>query len=269
MGSPVSGGTARDLLVMLTVTATVAVTGVVAMAFVAAGVVIDPSSLAVLGAVAIAAGIPGLARRRRTRYRRRLRQRVGDPAMVSGVWRRALAGAWSARDQYAAAVAEPASPLWERVAEHQSVVDAALERCGALARDGDRLTRQLQGFGARRMRRDLRVARWRDPKDPRTQVLATRVADVEQLERRIRTLEARLDAQVHDLRTAAWRVTELRTHDAVEPDDGLADLLADLAHLRAALEEVDTPSSQRRPDVDGAHDVADASASTAGRRYDV
>jgi hypothetical protein len=269
MRSPVSGGTTRDLLVMLGAIMVVAVSGVIAMAFVAGGAEVDPAILVVLGGVAVAGGVPGAVRRRRTRHRRRLRRVVGDPAALTGIWRRSLAAAWTARDQYAtAAASDGSSPLWDRLADHLPVIDAALARCGLLARDGDLLGRQLQGFRARRLRRDLRSARWRDPHGPRTQHLEARLAEVERLEACIQQVQARLEVQVHDLRTAAWRATELRTQPAVDADEGLAELLADLTHLREALDEVEGPP-HTLPDVDSGHDVPGAPASAGGLRYDV
>jgi len=254
---------------MLGATMAVAVSGVIAMTFVADGAVVDPTVLVVLGGAAVAIGVPGAARRRRTRHRRRLRRVVGDPAALTGVWRRSLAVAWTARDQYAAAAAaDGSSPLWDRLADHQAVIDAALTRCGVLARDGDLLGRQLQGFRARRLRRDLRAARWRDPHGPLAQQLEARLAEVERLDACIRTVQARLEAQVHDLRTAAWRATELRTRPAIDADDGLADLLADLTHLREALDEVDG-SPHAMPDIDSGHGVVGTPASAGGLRYDV
>lgn len=253
---------------MLSAITAVAVSGVIAMSVVAAGAAIDPSMLAVLGVVAAAVVLPG-ALRRRTSYRRGLHRRVGDPASVSGGWRRALASAWTARDRYAEAAADDgSSPLWERLADHQPAIDAALERCGALARDGDLLAHQLQGFRPRRLRRDLRVARRRDPRGRRAHALAGRLAEVERLEACVHSVQARLDAAVHDLRTAAWRATELRAHRVAEHDGALGDLVADLVHLRDALDELDAPP-QALTDVDTTHVAVDLTASPAGRRYDV
>lgn len=254
---------------MLGTIAVVTVSGVIGMILVAAGDVFDPMILLVLGCVAVAIGVPGAARRRRTRHRRRLRRVVGDPAALTGVWRRSLASAWTARDQYAAAAsADGSSPLWDRLADHQAVVDAALTRCGRLARDGDVLGRQLRGFRSRRLRRDLRAARLRDPHGERTAQLEARLAEVERLDACIRDVQTRLEAQVHDLRTAAWRATELRMRPVIEQDDGLADLLADLTHLREALEEMDA-APHSMPDVDIGHDAIVDPASAGSVRYDV
>ena len=269
MRSPVSGRTTRDLLVILGAITVVAVSGVIAMAFVVGGSEVDPAVLVVLGGVVVAVGLPGAARRRTTRHRRRLRRVVGDPVALTGVWRRSLAEAWTARDQYAAAAAsDGSSPLRERLADHLPVIDAALARCGVLARDGDLLGRQLQGFHARRLRRDLRSARWRDPHGLRTQHLEARLAEVDRLDARIQQVRARLEVQVHDLRTAAWRATELRMRPAVDADDRLSDLLVDLTHLREALNEVDAPP-HAMPDVDSGHGVAGAPVSAGDLRYDV
>jgi hypothetical protein len=70
-------------------------------------------------------------------HRRRLRHRVGDPGVLQGEWRRLLAAAWRARDDFARATAElGSSPLRDRLAGQQYAVDSALEHCGALARNG-------------------------------------------------------------------------------------------------------------------------------------
>jgi hypothetical protein len=270
MRSPVNGGTARDLLVMLGAITVVTVFGVITMTLVAAGAVADPTVLVVLGCVGVAVFVPGAARRRRSRNRRRLQRVVGDPAALTGVWRRSLAAAWTARDRYAgAASADGSSPLWDRLADHEAVVDAALARCGVLARDGDLLERQLRGFRSRHLRRDLRAARLRDPHGPRARQLEARLVEVERLDACIRDVQVRLEAQVHDLRTAAWRATELRMRPVVDTDDSLADLLADLTHLREALEEMDA-APHPMPAVDTGHDaVGSPPASAGGLRYDV
>ena len=254
---------------MLCAITAVAVSGVVGMALVAADAVVDPMTVVVLAGAIAAFGVPCAVRRRRTRHRRRLRRVVGDPNALTGAWRQSLAAAWTARDQYAsAAAADGSSPLWDRLAAHQAVIDAALERCGVLARDGDLLERQLRGFRVRRLRRDLRAARWRDPGGVRAQQLEARLAEVDRLSSCIHEVHTRLELQVHDLRTAAWRATELRTRPAVDADEGLADLLADLTHLREALDEVDVPS-RSMSDVDTGHGARGSPASAGGLRYDV
>jgi len=254
---------------MLCAITAVAVSGVVGMALVAADAAVDPMMLVVLAGAAAALGLPGATRRRHSRHRRRLRRVVGDPAALTGSWRQSLVAAWTARDQYAAAAAaDGSSPLWDRLADHQAVVDAALERCGVLARDGDLLDRQLRGYRVRRLRRDLLAAAWRDPRGLRAQHLRARLDEAERLGTCIRDVQARLEVQVHDLRTAAWRATELRTRPAVEADDDLADLLDDLIHLREALDEMDAPPHPP-PDIDTDHVVRGNPASTGGRRYDV
>lgn len=212
---------------------------------------------------------PRLTRRGRERDRRRLARSVGDPGALTGAWRRLLIGAWTARDRFTDAVAafEP-SPLRDRLAKHQPVVDAALERCGRLARDGDALARQLRGFRTRRLRYDLGVARRRDAEGPRAQALTDRLAEIERLAAQVDRVHGRLEAQVHDLRAAAWRVTALRSDSATEDDEALADLLADLVHLREALDEVDDAARSAPGPVD--RDATGArSASAAGSRYDV
>jgi hypothetical protein len=254
---------------MLCAITAVAVSGVAGMAFVAADATVDPMVLVVLGGVVAVLGVPGTARRRHGRHRRRLRRLVGDPAALTGSWRQSLVAAWTARDQYAtAAAADGSSPLWDRLADHQAVIDAALERCGVLARDGELLDRQLRGFRVRRLRRDLLVAQVRDPGGLRAQHLRTQLDEAERLGTCIREVQARLEVQVHDLRTAAWRATELRTRPAVEADDDLADLLDDLIHLGQALDEVDAPPHPL-PDVDMGHGLRGNPASAGGRRYDV
>lgn len=254
---------------MLGAIAVVTVLGVIAMTLIAAGAVGDPTVLVVLGCVGVAVFVPGAARRRRSRHRRRLRRVVGHPSALTGVWRRSLTAAWTARDQYAAAASvDGSSPLWDRLADHQAIVDAALTRCGVLARDGDLLERQLRGFRSRHLRRDLRAARLRDPHGARARQLEARLAEVERLDACIEDVRTRLEAQVHDLRTAAWRATELRMRPVVDIDDGLADLLADLTHLREALEEMDA-APHSMPHVDTDHDVTGTPTSAGGLRYDV
>ena len=275
-----SGGAGRDLLVTLVALTSVTTGGVAAMVVVDAGGVgsllaVDlGGALDVLGWVllgggaAAAAWLPGVARRRRARARRDLVDRVGDPARLSGVWRRLLAAAWTARDQYAATIAGwDDSPVAERLGDHQHMVDAVLEQCGALARSGDDLALQLRRFGARRMRRDLWIEQWRDAEGDRAQALGARIGDVERLRAQVRQLHSRLEAQVHDLRAAAWRASALRSGQNIDRDATLQDLLVDLAHLREALVEVDQPP-QAATVVDPAPDLRQRSAPTARRGYD-
>jgi hypothetical protein len=186
--------------------------------------------------------VPGVFGRRRARERRQLLRRVGEPAALTGSWRRILASAWSAREAYIGVADDLAgSPLGEHVAGSQPTIDAGLERCGVLAREGDRLSRLLRGFRLRTLRRDLRAAQRRDPHGERARTLAGRLDEVERLTGSIDHVQARLEAAVHDLQTAAWRAAELRTASAVDADATLDELLADLANLRAALDEVDQP----------------------------
>lgn len=274
-----SGGAGRDLLVTLVAVASVTTGGVAAMVVVDSGVVgsvlaVDVGSALDLvgwvllgGGVAAAAWLPGIGRRRRARARRELVERVGDPARLGGVWRRLLAAAWTARDQYAGTVAGwDDSPLAERLGDHQHMVDAVLEQCGALARSGDDLARQLRRFGPRRMRRDLWVEQWRDAEGERAQALGARVDDIERLRGQVRDLHGRLESQVHDLRAAAWRASALRTGHDLDREATMRDLLDDLAHLREALVEVDRPP-QSTTAVDPAPDLPSRSAPTARRGY--
>ncbi len=274
-----SGGAGRDLLVTLVAVASVTTGGVAAMVVVDSGVVgsvlaVDVGSALDLvgwvllgGGVAAAAWLPGIGRRRRARARRELVERVGDPARLGGVWRRLLAAAWTARDQYAGTVAGwDDSPLAERLGDHQHMVDAVLEQCGALARSGDDLARQLRRFGPRRMRRDLWVEQWRDAEGERAQALGARVDDIERLRGQVRDLHGRLESQVHDLRAAAWRASALRTGHDLDREATMRDLLDDLAHLREALDEVDRPP-QSTTAVDPAPDLPSRSAPTARRGY--
>lgn len=269
LGSPVIGNTARGLLVTLATITAVAVVAVIAMTLIAAGAVGGRSSIVVISLVALSVIVPGVVRRRGERHRRRLRRRVGDPAAVSGVWRRLLAGAWAARDQFATAAGDTgSSPLGERLADHQSVVDATLERCGSLARDGELMARQLRSFRPRALRRDLRSEQRRDPSGARARALATQVEEAERLAAHVRAVHDTLEAQVHDLRSAAWRAAALRTAQTDDRDSALRDLLIDLVHLREAMETVDA-AEQPVTVVDTGHRVPTRSASPAGRRYDV
>jgi hypothetical protein len=287
-----SGGAGRDLLVTLVALASVTTGGITAMVVVDAGagslLAVDIGGaldllgwLALAGGVAVAAWIPGIGRRRRARHRRELVARVGDPVRLGGVWRRLLAAAWTARDQFAATVdGWQDSPLADRLADHQYMVDAVLEQCGVMARTGDDLGRQLRRFGTGRMRRDLWIEQWRDADGDRARALGSRIDDVERLRGQVRELHGRLEAQVHDLRAAAWRASALRSGQEIDRDATLRDLLADLAHLREGLAEADQrpPTAPHRAppepresrgatDVDSAEDVGARSAPTARRGY--
>lgn len=243
------------VLVALASIALLAVGGMWVLTVRTAGGLVPLVMIAALGA---GAALPGAMQWRREHQRRRLRARVGDPSAVSGPWRRLLAGAWVARDQYAAVVAEMvSSALWERLAGHQLVVDDALEQCGALARDGDLLARQLRAFHARRLRRDLRVERRRDATGRRASQLAARLDDVDRLEAHIRDVQQRLEARVHDLRTAAWRVAAVRSGHADEREPAVRDLICDLDHLAEALRETADPQWSTT--------VADGLGAAAGR----
>jgi hypothetical protein len=236
----VRGGIARDLLVVLGVAAFIAATAVAAMTAIATDAVAGPLLLACTGLLGVIAIVPGMFGGRRARERRRVLRRVGEPAALTGPWRRMLAAAWSAREAYIGVADDLASsPLGDHVAGSQHTVDAGLERCGVLAREGNRLARLLRGFRVRSLRRDLRAAQRRDPHGPRVRTLAARLDEVERLTASIGHVRGRLEAAVHDLQTAAWRAAELRTASAVDADATLDDLLADLAHLREALDEVD------------------------------
>jgi hypothetical protein len=248
-GSPMHGGMARDLLVVLGVAAWIAATAVAAMTAIATDAVAGPVLLAGTGLMGVLAIVPGMLGGRRARERRRLLRRVGEPAALAGTWRRMLAAAWSAREAYAGVVDDLAgSPLGDHVGGSRHTVDAGLERCGVLAREGDRLARLLRGSRVRTLRRDLRAEQRRDPHGERARTLAARLAEVERLAAAIDHVQRRLEASVHDLQTAAWRAAELRTASAVDVDATLDDLLADLAHLRAALDEVDRPAPSASAD---------------------
>lgn len=254
---------------MLSAISAVAVSGILGMAMIADGAAVDPLALLTFGAVAAACGVPAAVHRRRTAQRRRLRRVVGDPAALTGTWRRSLEAAWTARDRYAAATTPAgSSPLEDRLAEQQPVVDRALTRCGLLARDGDLLERQLRSFRVRRLRRHLRAARWRDAPGRHVEQLEARLREAEHLGRCIREARARLDAQVHELRTAAWRATELRMRPAIDGDAELADLLVDLRHLREAMDEVDAPPHPLS-EVDTGHGTRSSTASAGGHSYHV
>jgi hypothetical protein len=184
--------------------------------------------------------LPGVMRRPVARERRRLRDRVGDPATLTGQWRRALTAAWSARDQYAEAVAERApSPLRDRLAEHQATVDAALERCGDLARHGQRLHAQLRSLRSRRLQAELLVERQRDPRGGRAASVARRLNDAQRLREEVRAVQTALDDEVHRLRTAVWHATTLGVDEHAWADAMATDPVGDLERLRAALADLD------------------------------
>lgn len=238
-----TGDVGRTLLRALLICATVVVAAVAAMVGAAS------DSLAAAAAVAgpfVAFGVlmtvGQAASWRSARERRRLRRRVGDPLVLSGDWRRLLGAAWAARDDYVGAVAaHAASPVGERLRGQQPIVDAALERCGELARCGDQLFGQLRQFRPRRLRRELVLERRRDRNGARAQTLARQLDDVARLRADLRRVQLELEDQVHDLRTAAWRASTLRSGTTAEPDPALGELLDDLAHLREALDEVERP----------------------------
>lgn len=238
-----TAGAGRGLRRTLLVCAAVVVVAIAAMAGLA--------TRSLLVTVAIAAPVFGLSvltaggratQWRAARERKRLWRRVGDPLALRGDWRRLLAAAWTARDDFRAAAATYAgSPVGERLESQQVVVDAALEHCGDLARCGQRLLAQHKAFHSRRLRRDLLLERGRDRHGGRAKALARQLDDVERLRGELGRVRLQLEDQVHDMRTAAWRASTLRSGVADEPDAALAELLDDLAHLRAALAEVERP----------------------------
>jgi hypothetical protein len=211
-------------------------------------VAIAADSWLIVGAVVAALVLSeGLSRGRVARWRAalvrwRLRRRVGDPHTLNGHWRRLLTAAWAARDEFTATVAAyGSSPLGERLADQQMVMDAALERCGALARRGHRLLAQLRAFRTARLRRELLVERHRDRHGDRAAALSRRLDDIARLRAELDRIQLQLETQVHDMRTAAWTASTLRLDDTDETDPGLGELLDELAHLREALREVDRP----------------------------
>lgn len=200
--------------------------------------------VAVVAALVLSNGLSGghVGRWRAALARWRLRRRVGDPSALGGHWRRLLAAAWTARDEYCATVAAyGSSPLGERLADQQMVMDDALEHCGALAHRGHRLLGQLRAFRTARLRRELLVERHRDRHGDRAAALSRRLDDVARLRAELDRIQLQLETQVHDMRTAAWRASTLRLEEADGPDPALGELLDELAHLRAALREVDRP----------------------------
>jgi hypothetical protein len=237
------GGAGRGLLSALLLCVAITTAAVAAMA------ALETGSWLAVAAVAtfVAALSTPAAMRNRTRWRtaadrRRLRRLVGDPGALSGDWRRLLIAAWAARDEFSATVVGyGSSPIAERLAAQQMVMDAALECCGTLATRGDRLLRQLRAFRAGRLRRELLVERGRDRRGARAAALARRLDDVARLRAELDRLRLQLEDQVHDMRTAAWRASTLRADEIDEPDAALTELLDELAHLRAALAEVERP----------------------------
>jgi hypothetical protein len=241
MGSDV-GGAGRGLRSVLLLCVAITAATVAAMAALATG---SWLGVAAVATSAVALSAPAVRRTvppwRAAVDRRRLRSRVGDPAALSGDWRRLFAAAWHARDEFSATVASyGSSPIAERLAAQQMVMDGALEYCGALARRGDQLLRQLRVFRSGRLRRELLVERGRDRHSARAAALTRRLDDVARLRADLDRLRLQLEDQVHDMRTAAWRASTLRD-EADEPDVALTELLDDLAHLRAALAEVERP----------------------------
>jgi hypothetical protein len=240
----VTGDVGKGLAKTLLMCAAVVVTAIAAMAGLATG-----SMLVAVAIVAPVVGVSALtaggttARWHTERERRRLRRRVGDPVALSGDWRRLLAAAWTARDAFHAATAGYAgSPVGERLQGQQVVVDAALEHCGELARCGQRLLAQLKAFRPRRVRRDLLLERGRDRHGDRATALARQLDDIERLRGELDGVRLQLEHQVHDMRTAAWRASTLRSGVSDEPGAALSELLEDLAHLREALVEVERPT---------------------------
>jgi hypothetical protein len=239
-----TGGAGRALLRTLLMCAAVVVLAIAAMVGLATGSPLVAAAIAapVIGVSALTAGARASGWRS-ARAHRRLRRRVGDPLTLSGDWRRLLEAAWMARDAFdVAAASHGGSPVGERLEGQQIVIDAALEHCGELARCGQRLLTQLKAFQPRRLRRDLLLERGRNRHGDRAAALARRLDDVERLRGEIGRVRLQLEHQVHDMRTAAWRASTLRSGVTDEPDVALAELLDDLAHLRDALVEVERPA---------------------------
>ncbi|HSK90019.1 MAG TPA: hypothetical protein VK875_01780 [Euzebyales bacterium] len=238
-----TGGIGRTLLSTVFVLVAIVVSTVAVMAGIATGSLLVAMAIAspLFGFVVLMTG-GRLARWRAARDRRRLRRRVGDPVALGGDWRRLLAAAWIARDEFAAAVTlDASSPIAQRLAGQQLVMDAALERCGDLARRGHRLTSQLRAFRPRRLRRELLLEYRRDRNGVRAVALQRQLDDVDRLRDDLRGVRVQLEEQLHNMRTAAWRASTLPTHAVDEPDAAMDELLDDLAHLRAALAEVERP----------------------------
>jgi hypothetical protein len=245
-GSGLTGGMGRALLVALLTCVVIATVAVAAMlAIVTRSWLGGVAMIAPMSGIAIYVATRRVRRWRAALERRRLRRRVGDPNTLAGDWRRLLNDAWAARDAYSGTVADyGSSPIGERLAAQQMVMDAALERCGTLAHNGHRLLGQLRAFRPRRLRRDLVVERHRDRDSARAAALARQLDDIGRLRAELDRVRLQLEDQVHDMRTAAWRASSLRSRETDEPDVALTELLDDLAHLRAALAEVERPSTR-------------------------
>lgn len=268
LSSPVTGTTARDLLAVLATTTAVTVVAIGSMTLIAADVISAPVSLALLAAIVGGVALPGMARRALGRQQRGLRHRVGDPRSVTGDWRRLLDAAWTARNEFAHVVGDhDDSVLMERLAAYQAHIDTALTRCGALARDGELASRQLRGYQVRRLRRDLRREHTDDPTGRRARMLADELAEADRLAAHVGAVRERLEAQVRQLRSAAWRAAALRGHrpDAYEPS--VQDLLVDLEHLREAMGDLDDLERSVTV-VDTRHTGTASSAAQATSRYD-
>jgi len=244
-----SGSAGRGLLAAVALCGGIVVAAVAVMLALA----FETGWVAAIGLVplvlAAAQMVPWSPRRRAERARRELRRRVADPMTLSGQWRRLLASAWAARDRYAGVVAGyGSSPIGERLADQQTVMDATLERCGRLAEHGHQLSAQLRAFRSRRMRRDLLLERTRNRRSPRAEALERQLGDVARLRDELDRMRLQLEEKVHDMRTAALRASLLRSRIDEEDDDAaVTELLEDLAHLREALDEVERPVATPRP----------------------
>lgn len=268
LSSPVTGTTARDLLAVLAMTTAVTVVAIGAMTLIAAGAITAPASLVMLAVIVAGVALPGVARRAFGRQQRSLRQRVGDPRSVTGLWRQLLDAAWTARNQFAHVVdGSEGSVLMERLVAHQADIDAALTRCGALARDGELASRQLRGYHVRRLRRDLRREQTDDPTGRRARMLADELAEADRLAAHVGALRERLEAQVAQLRSAAWRAAALRADHPDACGSAVQDLLVDLEHLREAMGDIDHLERSVTV-VDTRHTDTASSAMQAASRYD-
>jgi hypothetical protein len=245
-GSGLTGGVGRALLVTLVVCVMIATAAVGAMmAAVTRSWLVGAAVIAPMTGITAYVTMRRIRRWRAALERRRLRRRVGDPLTLAGDWRRLLIAAWEARDEYSRMVlGYGSSPLGERLAAHQMIMDAALERCGKLAYSGHRMLGQLKAFRARRVRRDLVVERHRDRDGARAAALARQLDDIGRLRAELDRVRLQLEDQVHGMRTAAWHASTLRSREADEPDVALNDLLDDLTHLREALAEVEPTRTQ-------------------------
>jgi hypothetical protein len=247
-GSGFAGGVGRALLVtfLLCVVITTAAVGAM-FAVVTQSWLVGAAVIAPMTGVTTYVTIRRVRRWRAALERRRLRRVVGDPHTLAGEWRRLLIAAWEARDEYSRTVlGYGSSPLGERLAGQQMIMDAALERCGKLAHSGHRMLGQLKAFRPRRVRRDLVVERHRNRESARAAALARQLDDIERLRAELDRIRLQLEDQVHDMRTAAWHASTLRSREIDEPDVALTELLDDLAHLREALKEVDPTQTHAR-----------------------